>query len=74
MVHVVICRSLDTEHVSKSYDGEVEHRESLAQTDEYENNVSGIGSVTNSVRVLTKSSVLLRRFTREWGYTRSLLV
>ena len=27
MVDVVICASLDTEHLSKSLDGEVEHRE-----------------------------------------------
>ena len=32
----LICRSLDTEHLPKSLDSEVEHRESLAQTEEYE--------------------------------------
>ena len=36
MVDVVICRSLDTEHLSKSLDSEVGHREGFAQAEEYE--------------------------------------
>ena len=56
MVHVMICRSLDTEHVPKSLDSEVEHRESLAQTEEYKKTSPGLEACEQCAGELKTSS------------------
>ena len=64
MVDVVICASLDTEHLSKNLDSEVGHRDCFAQTEEYETRLWD-WKRANIARVFKSSSVLYRRFPRQ---------